>query len=265
MEKKGMDMTEDGFKARLIEVLKGEPVNYWMEALDASRSVISHKWIKGTTVPRSDFLWKICEVKELSANWLFYNHGSKYLADLDKATPKAEATMAADRFMRLFPVEVQDFITSAVRLIPEQDQADNVTFLTQVLHLLINYLKQEKTRTLSASEKDQMDFEMQLDREGNLVQCNAKMLTNFGLDPQKNVGIKYNFPVDPKDSERFNDALAKLSQNEPMVHVRVRMEMPTGVSEWQEWDFAAEFDELGKHKGIKGIGIVVQPSKIRKR
>lgn len=71
------------FKERLIQVLNEEQQVWWSENLEVSQSVISSGWKKGSH-PRSDNLLRICEIKGISANWMFFGIGPKHIEDVDE-------------------------------------------------------------------------------------------------------------------------------------------------------------------------------------
>lgn len=84
-KKNGLQSTETlyGFKKRLIDVLDEEQQVWWSERLSISQSVLSGGW-KKKSFPRSDNLLKICEIKDISANWLLFGLGPKRLSDFSE-------------------------------------------------------------------------------------------------------------------------------------------------------------------------------------
>jgi len=267
LEEGKWELDIESFQQRVIGVLEEEPVKFWTDALGVSRSVVSHKWIKGVSMPKPDLLWKIAEVKKLSANWLLFNYGPKQMSEVDSASSADQDANAAEKFMKLFPVDVQNYIVQAVKLVPEGTQADNMPFLINTMNILSDYLLREKSAAtpLTKGKKGDYDFKMRVDGKGNLTHCNQKMLSTFGIDPDKDYGFPYKYPIDPKDMERFNAALSELSPEEPGINARIRMEMPTGISEWQEWEFRATFNKAGQQTELTGIGNIVPSHRIRSK
>lgn len=72
----------DGFFERLMEILQTEKQTWWAEKTNTSQSMVSNYWFKGK-YPRGDKIFKILELKNISANWLFFNIGPKSLEYLD--------------------------------------------------------------------------------------------------------------------------------------------------------------------------------------
>jgi transcriptional regulator with XRE-family HTH domain len=71
---------EDGFFERLTEVLKTEKQNWWAKKTGTSQSMVSNYWFRGK-YPRGDKIAKILELKNISANWLYFGVGPKHMAD----------------------------------------------------------------------------------------------------------------------------------------------------------------------------------------
>lgn len=73
----------DNYKERLIQVLDEEQQVWWSDNLEVSQSVISSGW-KKDSLPRSDNLLRICEIKGISANWMLFGIGPKHIEDVDE-------------------------------------------------------------------------------------------------------------------------------------------------------------------------------------
>ena len=71
------------FKERLFEILNQKTQVWWAEKIGISQSVISNSYYKGT-FPRSDKLMKIIQLSGVSANWLLFGKGAKYMDDIDE-------------------------------------------------------------------------------------------------------------------------------------------------------------------------------------
>ncbi len=81
---------ESGFFDRLMEILETETQTWWSEKTETSQSMVSNYWFKGK-YPRCDKIHKILELKDISANWLFFNIGPKSRVHLDdKAIEKKQ-------------------------------------------------------------------------------------------------------------------------------------------------------------------------------
>lgn len=72
---------EDGFFKRLTEVLKTEKQKWWAKKTGTSQSMVSNYWFRGK-YPRGDKIAKILELKNISANWLYFGVGPKHLEEL---------------------------------------------------------------------------------------------------------------------------------------------------------------------------------------
>lgn len=270
MDKFLVNYDVEGFKTRMIEVLKMEEVRFWVDNLDVSRSVVSHKWLKGTTLPKAEILWNILKIKDISANWLFFGIEPKQLSGLSDDLVMSGDRRAAERFLKLFPAEVQDYIIQTVRLLPEVNDDHSLPLLVNTMNVLIAYLQREKEQlTVPDSQRGfseaEADYEMRIGEKGDLLYCNPKMLEDFDLHSGRAYGKTYMLPVDQKDAVRFKEEINMLSPESPSVEVRIRMEMPTGVSEWHEWVFEARFDNSGKQKEMVARGSVVPPDRLRRR
>ncbi len=71
------------FKNRLIEILNQNTQVWWADRIGISQSVISNSYYKGT-FPRTDKLMKIIQLSGVSANWLLFGKGAKYMDDMDE-------------------------------------------------------------------------------------------------------------------------------------------------------------------------------------
>ncbi len=72
---------EDGFFKRLSEVLKTEKQKWWAKKTGTSQSMVSNYWFRGKH-PRGDKIAKILELKNISANWLYFGIGPKHMEEL---------------------------------------------------------------------------------------------------------------------------------------------------------------------------------------
>lgn len=256
----------DDFLQRVVDILKTESIVFWIEQLDVSRSVISRKWLKGENPPKPESLMRIMEIKDISANWLFFGIGPEHLSEIDKGDEGRDA----ERFLRAMPKEVREYILQTMRLIPDPESSDSLPLLANTMQILIGYLTQQKSALVNSAIRKKtfeagFDFEMRWDADGLLVNCNAAMLEAFNLQSSQIYATKYNLAVDLKDVDRFKQNMAKLAPETPSVDVRMRVEMPTGVSEWQEWRFTASFDSVGRQTELVGRGAVVPQERIRRR
>jgi hypothetical protein len=77
-----MEKGSEGFKNRLVEVLKEQRQTWWAENLNQSQAAVG-KWLKDS-FPRSDKLYTILRLSDVSANWLLFKLGPKRLSDLDE-------------------------------------------------------------------------------------------------------------------------------------------------------------------------------------
>ena len=80
---KNIKYKESGFFDRLTEVLRTEKQNWWAKKTGTSQSMVSNYWFKGKH-PRADKIAKILELKNISANWLYFGIGPKSLDYLDE-------------------------------------------------------------------------------------------------------------------------------------------------------------------------------------
>lgn len=82
METKNRFRHKEFFK-RLLKILDEETQSYWSNNTDTSQSLISNYWYRGK-YPKPDKIAKILELKNLSANWLFFGLGPRDIRDLDE-------------------------------------------------------------------------------------------------------------------------------------------------------------------------------------
>ena len=80
---KNVKYKESGFFNRLTEVLRTEKQNWWAKKTGTSQSMVSNYCFKGKH-PRADKIAKILELKNISANWLYFGIGPKSLDYLDE-------------------------------------------------------------------------------------------------------------------------------------------------------------------------------------
>jgi hypothetical protein len=72
----------ENFKKRLVEVLKEQRQTWWAENLKQSQSAVG-KWLKDS-FPRSDKLYTILRLSDVSANWILFGIGPRRLSDFDE-------------------------------------------------------------------------------------------------------------------------------------------------------------------------------------
>lgn len=77
-----MEKGREGFKKRLVEILKEQRQTWWAENLKQSQSAVG-KWLKDS-FPRSDKLYTILRLSDVSANWILFGIGPKRLSDMDE-------------------------------------------------------------------------------------------------------------------------------------------------------------------------------------
>lgn len=81
------------FFERLWIILDYETPTFWSEKIGVSASTISGRWRKGS-YPSLKSLFKICEHTKVSANWLLFGIGDKYMdankIETDPGTANAE-------------------------------------------------------------------------------------------------------------------------------------------------------------------------------
>lgn len=77
-----MEKEKEGFKSRLVEVLKERRQTWWGENLQQSQSAVG-KWLKNS-FPRSDKLLTILRLSDVSANWMLFDIGPRRLSDFDE-------------------------------------------------------------------------------------------------------------------------------------------------------------------------------------
>jgi hypothetical protein len=107
---------EDGFFKRLTEVLKTEKQKWWAQKTHTSQSMVSNYWFRGK-YPRCDKIAKILELKNISANWLYFGIGPKHLGDL--SGDEIEKTQNIDGWTQ---IEIVKLIEENIRLKDEMLQ-----------------------------------------------------------------------------------------------------------------------------------------------
>lgn len=132
---------EEAFFSRLLEVLETEKQTWWAENTGTSQSMVSNYWFKGK-YPRGDKIAKILELKNVSANWLYFGLGPKNLGYLDEGEiekkqnnnrrTQIEIMALADENMRLkekleqYETERKKRELLANWLDWDQDEGDNI-------------------------------------------------------------------------------------------------------------------------------------------
>ncbi len=97
----------EGLKTRFSRILDEHSQVWWANALNVSQSVLSGSW-KAGKLPRVDNIYKVLEIKGISANWFFFKLGPKYLRDLDDAA--IEKTRGRARKTQIKILEAEDEI-----------------------------------------------------------------------------------------------------------------------------------------------------------
>lgn len=261
----------EDFQARLIEVLKEQPVKFWVDNLGVSRSVVSYKWMGGISVPEAPIVLKILEAMGYSANWLFFNLGAKKLSEANSDSAESKDASAARLFFRLFPKEVQDFIQHAVKLVPEPGTAESTTFLVSAMNILIGHMQKQRREILEkttaikekqifvTSDKLVMSFEP----NWALTYANNSAVTKFQINIEGAYGKPFRFSIHPEDSARFESGVKGLSVAKPVFEFRGRVALPDSSFEWQEWLFKALYGDDDKLLQLEGTGAAVPANRVR--
>jgi transcriptional regulator with XRE-family HTH domain len=97
----------DGFKNRFFEILNQKTQVWWAENIGISQSVISNSYYKGS-FPRTDKLMKIIDVSGVSANWLLFGIGAKYMDDIDAHAIDREQDQKREQQIEIFKIETEN-------------------------------------------------------------------------------------------------------------------------------------------------------------
>ncbi len=94
----------------MMEILETEVQTWWAKNTDTSQSTVSNYWFKGK-YPRSDKILKILQLKNISANWLFFGIGPKSLEYFD-----ADAIDRVQNESRKTQIEIMALMQENMRL-----------------------------------------------------------------------------------------------------------------------------------------------------
>lgn len=95
------------FKNRLIEILNQKTQVWWADRIGISQSVISNSYYKGT-FPRSDKLMKIIQLSGVSANWLLFGIGAKYMNDIDEHAIDRQQDRKREQQIQILKIEAEN-------------------------------------------------------------------------------------------------------------------------------------------------------------
>jgi hypothetical protein len=95
------------FKNRLIEILNQKTQVWWADRIGISQSVISNSYYKGT-FPRSDKLMKIIQLSGVSANWLLFGKGAKYMDDMDDIAIDRQQDRKREQQIQILQIEAEN-------------------------------------------------------------------------------------------------------------------------------------------------------------
>jgi transcriptional regulator with XRE-family HTH domain len=107
MPKTTDDQRFSAFKNRLIEILNQETQVWWADRIGISQSVISNSYYKGS-FPRTDKLMKIIQLSGVSANWLLFGKGAKYLDDMDEHAIDRRQDRKREQQIRILEIEAEN-------------------------------------------------------------------------------------------------------------------------------------------------------------
>jgi transcriptional regulator with XRE-family HTH domain len=178
---------ESGFFSRLTEVLRTEKQNWWAKKTGTSQSMVSNYWLKGKH-PRGDKIAKILELKNISANWLYFGIGPKDMDCLDEE--EIEKKKNLDRQTQL----------EIIRLAEENSQLKE-KILQMKLRLKQDQLVSETEAVYSSKEANLLD--------DNIV--GAFALTRMIIDIIMKMAELY--AKDHVDHEKFGSILDWIEQN----------------------------------------------------
>lgn len=95
------------FKKRLIEILNQKTQIWWADHIGISQSVISNSYYKGT-FPRTDKLMKIILLSGVSANWLLFGTGAKYMDDMDENAIDRQQDRKREQQIQILKIETEN-------------------------------------------------------------------------------------------------------------------------------------------------------------
>lgn len=97
----------DGFKNRFFEILNQKTQSWWAENIGISQSAVSNSYYKGI-FPRADKLLKIIDLSGVSANWLLFGIGAKYMDDIDAHAIDREQDQKREQQIEILKVETEN-------------------------------------------------------------------------------------------------------------------------------------------------------------
>lgn len=101
------DQRFSAFKNRLIEILNQNTQVWWADRIGISQSVISNSYYKGT-FPRTDKLMKIIQLSGVSANWLLFGKGAKYMDDMDEHAIDRRQDRKREQQIQILEIEAEN-------------------------------------------------------------------------------------------------------------------------------------------------------------
>lgn len=107
MAKQSRNQIYNGFKQRLFEILNRKTQVWWAEKIGISQSVISNSYYKGT-FPRADKLMKIIQLSGVSANWLLFGKGAKYMDDIDEQAIDRQQDRKREQQVAILQIEAEN-------------------------------------------------------------------------------------------------------------------------------------------------------------
>lgn len=107
MAKKDDDHHFSAFKKRLMSILNQRTQVWWAEHIGISQSVVSNSYYKGT-FPRTDKLMKIIQLSGVSANWLLFGKGAKYMDDIDEHAIDRQQDRKREQQIEILKIEAEN-------------------------------------------------------------------------------------------------------------------------------------------------------------
>jgi PAS domain S-box-containing protein len=109
--------------------------------------------------------------------------------------------------------------------------------------------------------EDQTEFICRFTPDGKLTFVNEAYCQYFGLDRESCLGRHHPVIVPPEDARRINEALKKVTRENPVVTIDNRIIMPSGEIRWQRWSDRAIFDTRGQIIEFQSVGRDITESK----
>jgi transcriptional regulator with XRE-family HTH domain len=107
MANQSRNQSFSGFKQRLFDILNQKTQVWWAEKIGISQSVISNSYYKGT-FPRADKLMKIIQLSGVSANWLLFGKGAKYMDDIDEQAIDRQQDRKREQQVEILQIEAEN-------------------------------------------------------------------------------------------------------------------------------------------------------------